>query len=368
MRLTRCVFLISLFLGCGSFYVHAADIKIQDNTIKWGTGEQSLVISLKSPDIYFKDADPIVGLDPESISGDLLSSKPVEVLYAPMKLSSGTQLSVRQFVQYFADENVIRKWVECKTEDSKPAILNEVVYDRYSSAALSSPLAGVPPQSYPAFFNGFFVGIEYPVASTQADSGQVMIRFRPGEELTDKWYVGRKAVYGMTQTGREKDAFLKYISAHRPEPHHFHLNYCSWWSAPMVYTEKDITYLMNEFKEKLFKPYGVSFDTFAIDMGWSNPNSIWKIKKDFPNGFETLNAIATTMNSKLGLWISPTNCYSPWSIDVDWAYKEGYETYKLPWGSTPLLCMGAPKYYSAFHDSLLDIANKYKLHQLKVDG
>jgi len=367
MRLIHGIFL-TLHFGCLAFCACGADIKIQDDTIKWNNGDQNLVISLKSPELYFKDANTIGSLTPESVSGDLLSGKPVEIRYAAVKLSSGAQLAIRQFVQYFPKENVIRKWVECKTEGGGPAILNEVIYDRYSSVALLTPLVGAPPQSYPAFFKGFFVGIEYPVASTQADSGQVMIRFRPGEELTGKWYVGRKAVYGIAQAGKEKDVFVKYVSDHRPEPRNFHLNYCSWWSAPMSYTEKDITYLMNEFKEKLFKPYGVSFDSFAMDMGWSDPNTIWKIKKDFSNGFETINNIAASMNSKLGLWISPTNCYSPWAIDVDWAYKEGYETYKQPWGSFRLLCMAGPKYYGAFHDSLLDIANKYKLHQLKVDG
>jgi len=369
MRLTRYLFLTSVFFGYWSFCLHAANIKIQDNTIKWDNGNESLVISLKSPELYFKDANTLGNLGSESVSGDLLDGKPVEISYAPVKLSNGTQLAIKQFIQYFQDENIVRKWVECKIEGSISAVLNEIIYDRYSSNALSSPIAGVPPQSYPAFFKGFFVGIEYPVASTQADSGQVMIRSRPGETLTDKWYVGRKAVYGMTQIGKEKDAFLKYISSHRPEPRNFHLNYCSWWSAPMVYTEKDMVNLMNEFKEKLFKPYGVSFDTFAIDMGWSDPNTIWKIKqKDFPNGFDTLNNIAASMNSKLGLWVSPTNCYSPWSIDVAWAEKAGYETYKYPWMSFSFLCMASPKYHSAFHDSLLDIANKYELHQLKVDG
>ena len=48
--------------------------------------------------------------------------------------------------------------------------------------------------------------------------------------------------------------------------HGLHFNYNSWWTSPVPYTEKDVLDLIERFRKDLFEPYGVSPDTFCIDM------------------------------------------------------------------------------------------------------
>ena len=44
--------------------------------------------------------------------------------------------------------------------------------------------------------------------------------------------------------------------------------------------------LIDTFKTKLFDAHGESIDTFTIDDGWDNKDSLWEIRKDrFPRGF-----------------------------------------------------------------------------------
>ena len=83
-------------------------------------------------------------------------------------------------------------------------------------------------QSRPVFLEGFFAGIEYPVAQCRAENGRLILFHRPGLRIQPgTWYQTRKAVYGVTPLGGEKNGFKRYIDAHRPVPkasHHFLYN------------------------------------------------------------------------------------------------------------------------------------------------
>ena len=184
------------------------------------------------------------------------------------------------------------------------------------------------PQSHPAFLDGFFAGIEFPVASTRLENGDLILAHRPGLRVTPGvWYETRKAVYGVAPRGDERRAFERYIAAHRPGPKGFHVNYNSWWTSPVPYRESDILGIERIFEEKLYKPYGVSFDTFCIDMGWSDLKSVWSIDKGlFPDGFANIRRAAERMKSHLGLWISPCSGY-PGAVDNEQAARDGYETF-----------------------------------------
>jgi alpha-galactosidase len=167
-------------------------------------------------------------------------------------------------------------------------------------------------------------------------------------------------VYGAAQVGGERLQFQEYINKHRPLPDSIHFNYNSWWTSPIpFYTEQDILDLLKTFDENLYKPYSVPLDTFSVDMGWSDPNSIWQIsKKRFPEVFSNINNAVQAMKSNLGLWISPSNCYSPNSIDSEWAQKAGYEIFEssCPWNPKwHLCCMAGTKYGSSFKKNLIDI-------------
>ncbi len=336
--------------------------------------EQKLAISLDCPSFILEN-QIVGGYSPLKKFGDVRKSEkePFRVLYAPISLQGGGQLEIQLFIQWFSAEKLLRKWAKYRLLDTKnPVLLNEIVLDKIATQDSLISLPTVPGQSYPVFLDGFFAGIEFPVSSVRKESGQLIIAHQPGLKVQpDQWYESRKAVYCATQKGNEKEAFLSYIAANRPGNNEIHINYNSWWTSPVPYSEKEILELMKTFEEKMFIPYGVSFNTFCIDLGWSDPKSIWGIDTLlFPQRFANIQKAAKKMNTNLGLWISPSNMYSPKSLDSDWAEKHGYETFVID--STKkagrLCCLAGEHYLSEFRKQLVDMVSKYEIKQLKFDG
>ncbi|MCE5267376.1 MAG: hypothetical protein LLG00_05770, partial [Planctomycetaceae bacterium] len=258
-------------------------------------------------------------------------------------------------------------------------LLKEVILDRipvngrpvWSHGAREADRQIIPSlQSHPVFLPGQFVGIEFPISAVRIEKDHIVVAHRPGVLLKPgEWYTTRTAVYGRTPKGEEVRAFQRYIASHRPAPHGVHFDYNSWWTAPApFYTEKNILDLMKVFEKKLHKAHGVSFDSFCIDMGWSNPKTIWEIDpKRFPEKFSRLQAAAEAMGSNLGLWISPSSCYND-ALNGNWAKQHGYEAFPHADLYGRRLCLGGPRYANQFKTRLIDLVANCGVRQLKLDG
>jgi len=332
-------------------------------------GRCELKVSCASPVFAFVD-ETVGGQRPDQhVDGDILSGKRVELSYPTIPLKGGGKLDVRLFVQWSARESVLRKWASYRlTGAATEPVLKEVILEKLPQEHIS--LTPSPPQSAPAFFDGFFAGIEFPVASSRIENGNLVLAHVPGLRVkSGTWYETRKAVYGVAPIGEEKKAFRRYIELNHPRPKGLHISYNSWWTSPVPYNEADIERLMGIFQEKLVKPYGAHFDTFCIDMGWSVPQSVWEIdEKLFPEGFSKIEAAAKRMQCNLGLWISPSSCYSP-AMDNEWAEKNGYETF--PGGSPYQIrraCLAGTRYRAALTARLVEYVTKYGVRQIKLDG
>ncbi len=335
---------------------------------------EKLLVSLDCP-LFILGNQVIGGYSPWRKFGDIGKSakEPFQVSYAPVNLQGGGQMEIQLFIRWSPREKLLRKWAKYSLSGiDSPVLLKEIILDRLEANDRTISLPTLPGQSYPVFLDGFFAGIEYPVSSMRKESGQIVIAHQPGLKMqAGKWYESRKAVYGAAQKGHEKEAFFSYIAANRPGNNEMHINYNSWWSAPVPYSEKEILELMKTFEEKMFLPYGVSFNTFCIDMGWSDPKSIWGIDTLlFPQRFANILEATKKMNTNLGLWISPSNMYSPKSLDSDWAEQRGYETFVIDSTkkSGRLCCLGGEHYLSAFRKQLVDIVKNYEIKHLKFDG
>ena len=335
---------------------------------------QKLSVSLDCP-LFILGNQTIGGYSPLRRFGNIEKSakEPFHVSYAPVNLQGGGQMEIQLFIQWFPREKLLRKWAKYSLSGiDRPVLLKEIILDRLEANDSSINLPTLPGQSYPVFLDGFFAGIEYPVSSMRKESGQIVIAHQPGLKMqAGKWYESRKAVYGVVPKGHEKEAFFSYIAANRPGNNEIHINYNSWWSAPVPYSEKEILELMKTFEEKMFLPYGVSFHTFCIDMGWSDPKSIWGIDTLlFPKRFANIREAAKKMNTNLGLWISPSNMYAPKSLDSDWAEQHGYETFVIDSTkkSGRLCCLAGEHYLSGFRKQLVDMVKNYEIKQLKFDG
>lgn len=347
----------------------SAHLDATGNALVIRSEANELRVSLASPEFVF--ADETAGPKPsgKSVSPDILSGKRVEVTYPPIALKSGGKLEIRLFLHWSARESVLRKWASYRlTGVSTEPVLKEVILDRLLvNDAVLSPS---PSQSVPAFWDGFFAGIEFPVAWTRIENGVLVLAHLPGLRVkSGTWYETRKAVYGVARAGDERQAFRRYIERHHPSPKGLHINYNSWWTSPVPYKEADIQSLMGVFEGRLVKPHGAHFDTFCIDMGWSVAQSVWDIdKKLFPQGFSSIEATAKPMKCDLGLWISPSSCYSP-AMDNEWAEKNGYETFPIdsPY-QTRRACLAGVRYRTALTQRLVEDVTKYGVRQIKLDG
>jgi hypothetical protein len=333
---------------------------------------QRLSVSLRCPRFIFSDGPTVGGVASTAVKGDLSSGRQVEAAFSPQSLDGTATLEVKLFAQWSPQESILRKWAMFRVANrTEPIVLKEVVLE---DLATNGRAVEVPPyqiQSQPAFLDGFFAGVEFPIAATRLEAGHLLIAHRPGLRMQPgRWYRTRTAIFAVAARGDEKRAFQHYICAHRPGPRGLHVNYNSWWTSPVPYTERDILSLISIFDQQLFARRHAGFDTFCIDMGWSNSHSIWEIdSKLFPDGFTKLQQALRPMNGRLGLWISPSSCY-PFALDNEWAKGQGYETFTVPWGDQParFACLAGRRYRSRFQARLVDMVKRYGIRHVKLDG
>jgi hypothetical protein len=362
-----------LLLAASHTMAAAAPVpQVSNQTVGLQGGNHALLVSLKCPRLVF-DCGTVGGALPVQVSGSLAQGKRIELRYPTQAIGTNGDLDVRLCLEWSATEGLLRKWAEFRLNNApSPVLLKEVILEDIELPGEKPQLEGGGVQSYPAFWSGFFAGIEFPVAATRIEGERLLVAHRPGWTLHDgEWRQSRKAVFGVAPEGLERRQFTSYITAHRPRPSGLHVNYNSWWTSPApFYKESDILGLMDQFQRELFKPCGVSFDTFCIDMGWAEPRSVWQIKRDlFPDGFSRIQAAAGKMGASLGLWISPTACY-PDALNPDWA-RTNVETF-LPSGAGRAgprrCCLGGPRYAAAFRTQLVDLVQRYGIRHVKLDG
>lgn len=212
----------------------------------------------------------------------------------------------------------------------------------------------------PAFLGPFFAGVEHPAGISEVAGGVLSLRSHPGRPI-DALPPARTAVIGMAADGDARAAFLRYIATlRRPGLPDLFINYNTWWTL-MPPAEENCLALIRLFREKLFAPHGETFDTFTIDDGWDNKDSLWEIRFDrFPRGFAPVREELKTIRANLGLWVSPSSGYG----HAPWGGSAGYEQASNEW----YLCFGGPKYRDAIRSVTLDLAQKNHLSFYKFDG
>lgn len=365
MKLLIMIILVGGVLFMASAAMCNSQAVLKDSVVVLGNDTD---VSLNSP--LFSIGDEEVGnLSPKKISGRLDQSGLV-VTYDTIALKSGGKLDVILRVKWYPKENLLRKYAEYKYKGEK-ILVKEIILDTIRLNYIPSYNPSHP-QSIPVFGKGIFFGVEYPVASVRLEGNNIILAHKPGKFISDgQAMTSKSVVYGLTPLGSEREYFKKYISNNRPFKNELHFNYNSWWTSPVPFNEKDIIDLMDSFYKELYQKNNTNLDTFSIDMGWSKKDDVWVIDKGmFKNEFKTIESMANLMKSNLGLWISPSNFYSPGSFDNNEAMKLGYETMEITWGDGQLrlCCLAGDKYAKRFKDILLYVVKEYGVRQIKLDG
>jgi hypothetical protein len=284
-------------------------------------------------------------------------------------------LEVKLYVEWSPDEAVLRKWAAYRLDNAKGAkLVSQVVLEDLDTKSAGLHLLGEQPidtdgvQSRPVFLDGFFVGIEYPVAQCRAEKGRVILSHRPGLRIAPGvWHQTRKAVYGLARPGEEKRTFQRYVDAHRPMPKaSLHFIYNPYWTTPITPSQDQILDIMRTLDEKLYKPHGVTFDSCGLTVFTTNPKSIWEVDKNrFPRGLSDLQEACGRIGSQLDVFLSPSSRYPP-ALDPEWAKQQGYETCDR--GETRTLCLAGMRYQSQTKKAIVDMVSRYKANHVFLDG
>lgn len=367
---------VLMFGGTNTFA--DGDMYMTNDSLVLTNKSAKLPVSLKCPLFEFEN-QTVGGIMPLSIEGDIKGTGKLLLAYPQINLAGGDFLEVRVTLEWSAKHKELHKWARFRVIGNTPnLLLKSIVMDSIDAhghqvwthggrVSQANRYAGNSIQSMPIFTDGFFMGIEFPIATTQVKDGRIELSHSPGLRISPaKWYESRNAIYGIAAPGDEQHAFEQYIIRQGKAIRKLHVNYNSWWSAPPPYDETDILNLMKEIRTNLYDPYHVSIDSFLLDDGWANNHTIWQIDNSrFPNGFANIERYAEDMGCHLGLWMSPSSAY-PDSLDNEWARSVGYEAYN--YYDRLFLCYAAPKYGAELRKTIPDILKKWDMRVVKTDG
>lgn len=309
--------------------------------------------------------------------GDLAGMKMVENMAPPTfeTTLSSPPLTVRQTYSFCPDGRTLRISTSLRGSETP------ITIQRVGLLEIKVPgekLRRIGPElvSSPIFGGNIFAGVEHPSAWCQVEGENLYLAQHSYTVVGPEWVNLPPAVFGTASkedraiAGDEalRRSFLRYLDTVRVKPPDLHVHYNDWWTAPVPSSETDVLKIVSELKQGLFDPTGMFFDSYAMDMGWSDPHTVWRINTArFPEGFERIRKALAQMGAHPGLWVSPSSFYPP-ALDNKWLGEAGYETIPHPGiGAVACLAKGG-KYQQAFKAAVLDHAKAGELAHVKFDG
>ena len=214
----------------------------------------------------------------------------------------------------------------------------------------------------PVFLEDTFWGLEFPAGYNQYTHGTISLLHHPGRTISGS-FTSKTGVLGVAAAGHVATEFQAYINDGRGRPRQpaVQVDY-NTWTTLMPATASNCVQLIGEFRRNLWEPYGVGFDSFTPDDGWDEKNSLWAIRTNgFPQGFAPLLAVLRPMNTRLGLWLSPSSGYE----HAPWGGRHGYtRNASFPW----FLCQSDPRYRRDMEQVVPDLILRNEVGFLKMDG
>ncbi len=190
-------------------------------------------------------------------------------------------------------------------------------------------------------------------------------------KVGETWSVS--VVLVKTTSGQERRQFQAYLEKERAHPYRVFPHYNSWFDICIfVYgnndplkrmTEERVLKSMRMINEELYKKRGVNIESYLLDDGWDDWNTLWDYHAGFPNKFDKIDEEVKSQKSHISAWLSPWGGYNEAKERrVKNAKEKGLET------NAEGLSLSTPKYYEAFRDRCMQMVKDYDMNMFKFDG
>lgn len=236
---------------------------------------------------------------------------------------------------------------------------------------------GAAPASFPLFGETVFAGIEHVSGEAHMAGEAIQLSHRPHVTVEEGWqalapvvvgWMSPERMAGLRPEQRMRAAFLQYLDSVRVKPERMVLHSETWWTLPPPLSEKDVLADIEKLKKAFLDRTGMFFDTYALDLGWSNPRSFWSIDPErFPNEFRTVNEKLGGLGARLGLWMSPGSGYAD-GLDNAWLSSQGYEMTPFEGYPSGVACFAlGGRYQREFKEKVVAYAQQYGLGHVILD-
>ncbi|MBI2302596.1 MAG: NPCBM/NEW2 domain-containing protein [Armatimonadetes bacterium] len=263
-------------------------------------------------------------------------------------------VTIRQVFGFCADGRTLRIKSSLRAADD-PVTIQRVGLLELKLAGQTLQRIGPPNVSCPIVGDRLYAGVEHPSVICQVDGDTMYLAQHSYTRVGAEWVSVPPAILGAASdadmAGPEgvRRAFLRYLDTVRVQPRDLHVHYNNWWTMPVPFTEQDVLDNIAALKKGLYDPTGFFFDSYAMDMGWSDPHTVWEVdRKGWPHGFANIRDALAKVHSQPGLWVSPSSLYPPA-------------------GKFACLAVGG-RYQTAFKAAVLKHARDGNFAHVKFDG
>ncbi|HEL2057986.1 TPA: discoidin domain-containing protein [Streptococcus suis] len=226
----------------------------------------------------------------------------------------------------------------------------------------------------PVYMGSFYTGSEFPISwnSVDASSNQLFSRYYSGKTLAEldldaegnyhTWNtvigVARSEDYSVVQQD-----FYDYIAKIGTKTY-FRKQYNSWYDLMKTITAENIQSSFNEV-DRGFTNGGVSpLDSFVVDDGWQNVESVWDFNEKFPNKLYDSSKQVKRFGSDFGLWMGPRGGYGTEGRMATHLANNGLGS-KTPAGD---VYIGDKRYVDALKELFEHYGQEFDINYWKLDG
>lgn len=210
----------------------------------------------------------------------------------------------------------------------------------------------------PLYLNGdWFIGLEYPAGTTELVGHQLQAFHFPGRAT----FASKTAVLGAKSPSITiEESFQRYVSTIR-QPVRSYLLFATWFDrrAKDLSAENCIS-AFRQLKKELLDPFEIKLDSFLVDDGYQNPDSLWQPGSLWPAGFVPLRDELESNGSHLGLWL-PLNGRG---LNASWGAKQGWREARH---RKPFYWLPDSKYQSALRDVMSEYIRETRINCFKHD-